>query len=151
MKYLLLLMLPIFYACKDNNQNAQRDNTKIAQKFDTVKTAVDNNDSIIFLTINARDLPKTVRLSILHNYQKVFIEIADVHEHKIEGSITVNERNRNIRFNQIKMPDGSTDGPFGLNISYTTRQKGNYTLIIGKDNMADGILKGNATVSLILQ
>lgn len=150
MKYLLLLMLPIFYSCKENNQATQKDNTNVIQKSNTAKTLVDTKDSVIYVKIDARELPKTITLSILHNYQKVNIEIAEIHGHKIQGSIEVKEKNRNIRFNQIKMPDGSTDGPFGQNISYTTRQKGNYTLIIGKDNMADGTFEGKATVSLSL-
>ncbi|MGF7230036.1 hypothetical protein [Arachidicoccus sp.] len=153
MKYLLLLALPIFYSC-GNSQSAQKtsvlSNPKIDMTTTDTLTRINNKDSIIHIKINAHDLPKTIAFSILYRYQKVYVEISAVHSHKIAAQLEVEGKNRNIRFNQIKMPDGSSDGPFGRSIVYTTRQKGNYTLIIGKDNMADGTLAGEAKVFISL-
>lgn len=41
----------------------------------------------------------------------------------------------NIRFNQIYMPDGTADGPFGRDIVYGLAQKGMYRLVIGESLM----------------
>lgn len=42
----------------------------------------------------------------------------------------------NVRINQIKMPDGKLDGPFGMSAEYPLQQKGLYTVIVGQNMMA---------------
>lgn len=42
----------------------------------------------------------------------------------------------NIRFNQIVMPGGGTDGPFGRSIEYDLVRRGTYRLVIGESLMA---------------
>lgn len=48
----------------------------------------------------------------------------------------------NIRFNQIFMPDKSSDGPFGKELNYDIKKAGLYKLIIGADLMAENPYKG---------
>ena len=54
----------------------------------------------------------------------------------------------NIRFNQIKTPDGKYDGPFGREISYKISSKGEVWLMIGKNLMADGKNTGRFSVRI---
>jgi len=54
----------------------------------------------------------------------------------------------NIRFNQIKLPSGETEGPFGREMLLKTKEKGEIWLIIGKSNMASGETKGKFSVSI---
>lgn len=54
----------------------------------------------------------------------------------------------NVRFNQIIMPDGSMDGPFGRDISYELPTKGTYKLLIGESLMQGDPYDGNFIVEL---
>ena len=54
----------------------------------------------------------------------------------------------NIRFNQIKLANGDYDGPFGREISYDIKQKGEIWLIVSKSNMASGETKGKFEIEL---
>lgn len=51
------------------------------------------------------------------------------------GEITGVDDTANIRFNQIVMPGGLSDGPFGKNIRYDLEKWGTYHLIIGESLM----------------
>ncbi|MBV4359416.1 hypothetical protein [Pinibacter aurantiacus] len=54
----------------------------------------------------------------------------------------------NIRFNQIFMPDKSSDGPFGKELNYDIKRTGLYKLIIGEDLMAEKPYKGEFTLEI---
>ena len=52
------------------------------------------------------------------------------------GEITGVGDMANVRFNQIVMPDGTSDGPFGRSIEYGLEQQGTCHLLIGESLMA---------------
>ena len=54
----------------------------------------------------------------------------------------------NVRFSQITMPNGDTDGPFGRDISYDLTAKGTYTLSLGESLMQGDPYDGNFIVEL---
>ncbi|HTG57413.1 MAG TPA: hypothetical protein VL943_14145, partial [Niabella sp.] len=54
----------------------------------------------------------------------------------------------NIRISQVVRPDGSTDGPFGQQLVYDIKQRGNYTIVINKSNMASGTQVGDLFITL---
>lgn len=54
----------------------------------------------------------------------------------------------NVRFNQIFMPDKSSDGPFGKDLNYDIKKTGLYKLIIGADLMAENPYKGAFTLEM---
>ncbi len=54
----------------------------------------------------------------------------------------------NLRFNQITMPDGATDGPFGHEITYDLTGAGTYAMAIGESQMQGDPYSGNFTVEL---
>ncbi|MDI3321617.1 hypothetical protein [Pinibacter soli] len=54
----------------------------------------------------------------------------------------------NIRFNQIFMPDKSSDGPFGKELNYDIKKTGLYKLLIGEDLMAEKPYRGEFTLEL---
>ncbi|MFC0344795.1 hypothetical protein ACFFH5_11365, partial [Epilithonimonas hispanica] len=58
------------------------------------------------------------------------------------------EKPMNLRFNQIRMPDNTFDGPFTQTIEYETKQKGEYWLILAKSNMAEGTPVGKFFVKI---
>ena len=57
---------------------------------------------------------------------------------RLEARLIPGDRNFNIRINQILLPGGGADGPFGRQLSYALKQKGWYALRIGPDRMAEG-------------
>lgn len=54
----------------------------------------------------------------------------------------------NLRLTTITMPDGSTDGPFGLDTQYDLTQNGGYQLRIGENRMAWDPWTGDAQVTV---
>ncbi len=64
------------------------------------------------------------------------------------ANVITKQKDANIRFNQIQLPDSSFDGPFGKNISYPLKGPGNYKLIIGEDMMAEGKWSGGFLVKV---
>ncbi|MDF2383899.1 hypothetical protein JMG10_20640 [Nostoc ellipsosporum NOK] len=49
----------------------------------------------------------------------------------------------NLRFNQLFMPDGSSDGPFGNTLTYRMEKTGTYRLVLGPNLMAEGQTTGD--------
>ncbi|USN57435.1 MAG: hypothetical protein H6766_03185 [Candidatus Peribacteria bacterium] len=54
----------------------------------------------------------------------------------------------NLRLSQIIMPDGSMDGPFGLDTTYDLTQNGGYQLILSENMMAGDPWSGTAQVTV---
>ena len=69
---------------------------------------------------------------------------------KLYALISPKDSTANIRFNQIIMPDGTADGPFGRDIQYDLAPNGIYTLIIDKSLMAEGSSETDFTIEVKL-
>ena len=54
----------------------------------------------------------------------------------VDISLPKSDPQANLRLSLITMPDGSTDGPFGLQTSYDLTQNGGYQLTISESMMA---------------
>lgn len=134
----------------DGSGMAEADTTITNTGIQELNITLLNNDSIIQATVQAGKIPDSLGLKIDHAYQQIHLIIQGITTDSLDASLTAAGEMRNIRFNQIIMPDGRMDGPFGHEIHYKTPQKGNYTLILGKDNMADGKVEGPVTVHVQL-
>ena len=66
----------------------------------------------------------------------------------ISAKINNVEKDRNLRINQIILPDGSSDAPFSKEMKYAKKKNGTYKIVIGKNLMAEGKLVGNVSVSV---
>src|SRR5690606_7305752 len=93
-----------------------------------------NRDSLIVATVSAGSIPDSIPSEVTRAYQRIEVIIDQVNTDSVVAFVNAPGTERNMRINQIIMPDGSMDGPFGHDIHYGTAQKGNYKLIIGKDN-----------------
>jgi hypothetical protein len=76
------------------------------------------------------------------------VRITNYKKDQLKANIIPENNNMNIRFNQIKTPDGKYDGPFGREISYKISGKGEVWLIIGKNLMAEGDNVGRFSVRI---
>ncbi len=151
LKYLALI--PIFLiACKKEPEIKE-------QKVDTVttiekpvdslstilKTEKESNQNIV--TVDASRMPIRLNLEIKNPEDQLILKLENVNQAKIKGYIKT-EKPMNLRFNQIRMPDNTFDGPFGQTVEYETKQKGEYWLILAKSNMAEGTPVGKFFVKI---
>jgi len=99
-------------------------------------------------TVDGEKLPSTLECEFTDKVQKVVVRIANYKKDQLKANIIPENNNMNIRFNQIKTPDGKYDGPFGREISYKISGKGEVWLIIGKNLMAEGDNVGRFSVRI---
>jgi hypothetical protein len=105
-------------------------------------------DGQIIRTVDAEQFPLTLGEEFTKDGQEFILKIINFDQPKINAKISTKEKDFNIRFNQIKLPNGDYDGPFGRDLTYDIKEKGEVWLIIGKSNMTSGNTKGSFTVSL---
>lgn len=122
--------------------DAELDKKEMAKTFRVI-----DGDSII-KTINGDMIPLTISDEFTTDRQLFILKIKNFTGNKITGIIKPENAEMNIRFNQIKLPNGEFDGPFGQEIIYDVREKGEVWLLIGKSLMASGKAKGKFTISL---
>lgn len=122
----------------------------LPQTKEVLKTGVMRNieGNKIVRTADAFMLPFTIGEEFTEEQQEFILKIKNYDQPKIKAQIESNEKDFNIRFNQIRLADGSLDGPFGKNIEYETPEDGEIWLVIGKNNMASGKSTGKFTVSI---
>ncbi len=102
----------------------------------------------IIRTVEASQLPFTIGEQFTDENQQFIIVIKNVTKSTIYAKINTVEKDRNLRINQIILPDGSSEGPFSKEMKFTKRINGTYKIVIGKNLMSDGKLVGNISVSI---
>lgn len=102
----------------------------------------------IIKTITADLLPLDIEDELTANHQQMIIKIKNFKGTKISGTVTSLKPGLNIRFNQIRLANGEYDGPFGGEINYDIKDKGEIWLIIGENLMATTETTGKFKVSL---
>lgn len=146
-------LIPLFLvACKKEPEIKE-------QKVDTVTTIEkpiyslstilkrekESNQNIV--TVDASKMPIRLNLEITNPNDQIILRLENLNQTKIKGYLKT-EKPMNIRFNQIRMPNNTFDGPFSQTIEYDTKQKGEYWLILSKSNMADGTPVGKFFVKI---
>lgn len=129
------------------------DSSKINKSNDTLQSVHSNSDENVSIQngeivklIDGERLPSTLECEFTDKIQKVVVRITNYKKDQVKATIMPENNNMNIRFNQIKTPDGKYDGPFGRDISYKISDKGEIALIIGKNLMAEGDNVGRFSV-----
>ncbi|MCJ8154209.1 hypothetical protein MKJ01_10605 [Chryseobacterium sp. SSA4.19] len=178
MKKSLLLIPLIIISCKKDPavyETSKRDSTVVAEqpvsseRKDSsalrMKDSVINNapktkevlrtgvmrevkDGQIIRTVDAEHFPVTLGEEFTKDGQEFILKITNFNKPNLKAKIATQQKDFNIRFNQIKLPNGDYDGPFGREIAYDVKGNGEVWLIIGKSNMASGNTKGSFTVSV---
>lgn len=69
---------------------------------------------------------------------------------KLSGTLASQDSTANIRFEQIALPDGEMDGPFGRDMAYDLPVQGTYLLFINEDQMAGDPWAGDFEVTVTL-
>ena len=102
----------------------------------------------IIKTINGDMIPLTVRDEFVNDDQRYILKIKNFDRQNISGEIIPENPQMNIRFNQIKLPNGETYGPFGRGMIFKFRESGEIWLIIGRSNMASGASTGKFEIQI---
>ncbi|KQT21810.1 hypothetical protein ASG31_00230 [Chryseobacterium sp. Leaf404] len=108
----------------------------------------EEKDRVIIRMADGQRTPITIGEKFTEKHDKLILKITDFSKPQIKASIKVKDSKQNIRINQIKMPDGSMDGPFGKDLVHDVKGKGEVWIIIGKNNMADGATVGDFSVTV---
>lgn len=148
-----LAMIPLFLiACKKDPKIKETELdtlTAIKKPVDTLspilKTEKESNQNIV--TVDASKMPIRLKLEIKNQDEQIILRLENLNQTKIKGYLKT-EKPMNIRFNQIRMPDNTFDGPFSQTIEYDTKQKGEYWLILSKSNMASGTATGKFFIKI---
>ncbi|WP_312763827.1 hypothetical protein [Epilithonimonas sp.] len=151
MKYLTLI--PVFLvACKKEPKlkGTEVDTLTVEEKpVDTLspilKTEKESNQKIV--SVDASKMPIRLNLEIENQDEQLILRLENLHQPEIKGYIKTDQP-MNLRFNQIRLPDNTFDGPFGQSIQYDTKQKGEYWLILSKSNMASGTATGKFFIKI---
>ncbi|SDE94082.1 hypothetical protein [Epilithonimonas hungarica] len=151
LKYLALI--PLFLVtCKKEPEVKDTETDTVAtierpiDSLSTIlKTEKESNQNIV--TVDASKMPIRLNLEIKNPDDQLILKLENLNQPKIKGYLKT-EKPMNLRFNQIRLPDNSFDGPFGPTIEYDTKQKGEYWLILAKSNMADGTPVGKFFVKI---
>ncbi len=69
----------------------------------------------------------------------------------MHAMLVVKSDSANIRINQIEMPDGKFDGPFGREMRYEIKIPGVYKIIIGENMMAEGKWTGDFLINVWME
>lgn len=160
--YSFIAVLVIVCACNNASKvnKTEGDSTLPAEGNDTASVAGSNflidsstavlpGESVIKEVIPAENLPvMNLQKTITGDNQSIQLTITDLDPGQLRIRLSHNNAEANIRISQIIMPDGSTDGPFGRELSYNASQKGNYTIIISKSNMASGSPAGDISITI---
>lgn len=151
LKYLALIPLFLVACKKEPEIKEQKVDTvtTIEKPIDSLatilKTEKESNQNIV--TVDASKMPIRLNLEITNPNDQIILRLENLNQTKIKGYLKT-EKPMNLRFNQIRMPDNTFDGPFGQTIDYETKQKGEYWLILAKSNMADGTPVGKFFVKI---
>lgn len=150
-KYLALIPLFLIACKKEPEIKDQKVDTvvtieKPADTLSTIlKTEKESNQNIV--SVDASKMPIRLNLEIKNPDDQLILKLENLNQPKLKGYLKT-EKPMNLRFNQIRMPDNSFDGPFGPTIEYDTKQKGEYWLILAKSNMAEGTPVGRFFVKI---
>ena len=100
-------------------------------------------DSVIYLAFSPGSNSLSVKAHMNAAHSPVICYLPVTTGSKLTASIVPDKRPANIRFNQIFLPDGRSDGPFGQTLDYDLPQKGMYKLYIGPSLMASDAYTGD--------
>ncbi|GHE31925.1 hypothetical protein [Sphingobacterium griseoflavum] len=136
--YLSAAMLLLAGACH-NPESATTITTKQdSTSLERLDEAVKNSSPIIFERRKIAQQKDTLTFALDHP-ARVHIRLQTV-----EGT-------GNIRINQLFMPDGKADGPFGKTFDDSLAQTGNYRLVISESLMQENPYTGDYTVTIELK
>lgn len=137
-------------ACEENSTNNKSADTTVTPERKSFEEPL-SNDSGITVSFSQGSSSATTNGFMKDYNHPVLIRISIDKGDTLKAVLHTQDAAANIRFNQIFMPDGSADGPFGKELTYPLKQRGVYELKVGEDLMAEGPYKGQFSVTISLR
>ncbi|MEO8255697.1 MAG: hypothetical protein ABI554_15060, partial [Flavobacterium sp.] len=144
MKNILIPLLSIFFfSCQQketkNTSVAISDSITVKENKQENKQQEENKqigDTIFMRSKNEEGL--FIAEGLLDSiHPRIYVKFKNEDLSELNAKIIPTTGKGNIRFNQIIFPDKTSDGPFGMDLKISLKQKGNYILVIGHSQMAD--------------
>lgn len=153
MKNLSLLLISIlFFSCQKKENNIIPKEEKNIISIDSSTTIVKEENKQIGDTIfmNFKDNKDLflAESSLDSINSKIYVKFKNEDAAELKAEILPAKGKGNIRFNQIILPDKTSDGPFGMDLKIPLKQKGNYILVIGHSLMAENPYYGKFKIQL---
>ena len=150
--YLILLLSILVFSCqqKETKKNTVETSDTIFTKKNKEEKKEENKqiEDTIFMNF-ANDKGLYIAEGALDSiHSKVYVKFKNEDLGELDAKIIPSTGKGNIRFNQIILPDKSSDGPFGMDLKIQLKQKGNHILVIGHSLMADSPFWGKFKVQL---
>lgn len=153
MKTLLIISLTVFLSCNNADQtkpvadSVTAENKSTNNSKDTVTNSL-INDSVILIKFPADSISTTVNAKMRGINHPITVLIPVKQGKQLTASITTEDSLANIRINQIFMPDGKADGPFGKTLERAIHQQGMYKLILAENMMQGDEWKGSFKLTI---
>ncbi|RYY63041.1 MAG: hypothetical protein EOO05_00395 [Chitinophagaceae bacterium] len=158
MKFVFILVIAGLVACNNNaGTESETDPVPDTSAIDapgtpvitTESTPVNTQvDSVIRFKFDRDSSTLTAKGTLRSPKDRIIGYLSADREVDMTAILEPSDKKMNIRFSQIIMPDGKTDGPFGQKLQYKINQEGTYQIIITPNNMADGVTNGDFTIRL---
>ncbi len=124
-------------------------NAAVTKKVNKEGVMREDKGEQIVRVVDASALPFTIGEKFDEGHTELVIKINDFDGEKISAFVTPEEKDMNIRINEIHLSNGKQDGPFGRELkNYTVNNAKDVVLIIGKSNMASGKSSGSFKVDV---
>lgn len=133
------LFLPIVFfllnlnACSYGKNKVSETQNPVNDRNTSEEIVIPADSGVVFLDL-AGD--KSIIQIYKDKNQTVYIEFKSDDFKKISANLSSADSSANIRFSQIFLPDGTTDGPFGRNMEYILPTDGIYKLSVHENMMA---------------
>jgi hypothetical protein len=153
MKFSLLFILSIFlFSCqqKENKKPVYNSDSIPVKKNPEEKKEEENKQDGDTIHMNFMN-EKAVFVadgSLDSIHPRIYVKFKNENPGELNAKIITPTGKGNIRFNQILFPDQTSDGPFGMDLNISLKQKGNYILVIGHSQMAENPYFGKFRVDL---
>ncbi|WP_300672327.1 hypothetical protein [Soonwooa sp.] len=142
---LLAVVLLAVVSCKKDGDKlpteVKRDTITVIEKpADTLTTVLNRKTETnqFIIDVDASKTPVKLVEEVKLQDQQIILRLLNYDKPTLKAFIKPEQADMNIRINQIRIPDNTFDGPFSQTIEYKTPQKGEYWLVISKNNMASG-------------
>lgn len=149
MKKFIIGSICIFiFSCQQKESKNAVEKKQVLPVSKNIETENKQIDDTIFMRFKNEKNLYVAEGSLDSIHAKVYVKMVNEDSGKLNAKIITTTGKGNIRFNQTIAPDGSSDGPYGMDLNIDLKQKGNYILVIGHSQMADNPYLGKFRVEL---
>ena len=104
----------------------------------TVVKKIEKEDHHRILTVDASKMPIKLIEEFKSPEDRLIVKLTNVKQDSIKAYLKPFNEDMNIRFNQVRKPDNTFDGPFTDEVIYEANEEGEYWLVVSRNLMQSG-------------